>query len=330
MQEYAEQSVNSSALVFTTLSIALWLAYGVQYSRIQRMRIRGGGTDGGNLVPAGLPLILFMQTLIFVAQLVCFYNAVAFSKISRDTEFQYDEFVMSLQWFPGVCAGGRTVEHQMCNVTAKKNHWTIQSLMTDETRCASISYFNRHLKSLNKEKLRELWPSYMNSFSDEKLWDEEWLEHGTCCKGHHEVNSVLKYFDKAIQLYEMIAIDSTLNTSGINPSTTKRLSLNELAQALDKVNGHTAVILCRKAGQVLTEIQICFDNDFNLKDCTWQPPRIWEKNRSENHPQDSLTKCGEKFWYYPTSLPPEGDAVIRQTRLEALFGNVRWLRKIIS
>jgi ribonuclease I len=102
---------------------------------------------------------------------------------------------------------------------------------------------------------------------DTDFWNHEWSKHGTC-SGLSQRN----YFDKALELYTSVDIESLQGMTNI--------SMSDLLTTLWKNVPQSAVPFCsRKDGRMLLmQISYCIDEYYKLENCpdtflAWNMPR---------------------------------------------------------
>ncbi|XP_046885920.1 ribonuclease T2 isoform X5 [Hypomesus transpacificus] len=103
------------------------------------------------------------------------------------------------------------------------------------------------------------------------LWKYEWNKHGTCAARAQSLNSQHKYFSKALELYHKLDLDGVLRKFNIVPSK-EYYSFDDIEGAILKFYQVQPKIQCVQPGkgsqtQVLGQIEICFNPEFQLENC---------------------------------------------------------------
>ena len=95
--------------------------------------------------------------------------------------------------------------------------------------------------------------------NDGQLWSHEWDKHGTCVstlapacytkeagtKGYTQGEDVVDFFTTTVDLFEQYNVYEALKEAGIEPSATKRYTLDELHNATREKWGKEASFKCR-------------------------------------------------------------------------------------
>lgn len=109
----------------------------------------------------------------------------------------------------------------------------------------------------------------LDNHTGQKLWQHEWLKHGTCASVLPELDSEHKYFGRGLSWLHQYSMSSVLSTAGIQPRN---------AYTVDAI--HTAIVTslhrrpyirCIRDKHTqqtfLSEIRICFAKNMTLVDC---------------------------------------------------------------
>ena len=127
-----------------------------------------------------------------------------------------------------------------------------------------------------KARLNPLMKS--SKYSNEDFWQHEWTKHGSCMFSDAE-----EYFEKTLDLYDQFTPEKIFKRFGFYPDQAEHLHYNTL-QSYFKRNVMPRCYHTSK-DYFLTELAICFDEDFNQMDCPKKHVTMKDKQ-----------KCGDKFF----------------------------------
>jgi ribonuclease T2 len=108
------------------------------------------------------------------------------------------------------------------------------------------------------------WKDYKGN--DESLWMHEWAKHGTCVStleptcyksSYRSKEEVVDYFAIAVSLYHQRPTYEWLMEAGIEPSTTKSYTRDQIQSALTAKHGRPVTLGCK--GGKLDEVWYHFD-----------------------------------------------------------------------
>lgn len=154
------------------------------------------------------------------------------------------------------------------------SYWTLHGLWPDKgMHCNSSWHFNSSEIEDLLPDMEKSWPDLLNP-SSSGFWKYEWDKHGTCAAKAESLNSQHKYFNKALELYHKLDLDSILKKFNITPSE-KYYTFPQIEGAIENFYGVKPKIQClhpsKNAGvQILGQIEICFNPDFLVLDCEKQ------------------------------------------------------------
>lgn len=152
--------------------------------------------------------------------------------------------------------------------------------------------------------MKQFWKDYQGD--DESLWEHEWAKHGTCIstlKGacyedYIPQQEVLDYFSRTTDLFQGLDTYQTLAAAGIEPSTDRLLTFQELLSPLAKAHGANVTLGCR--GHALSEVWYHFDVQGSVQNGDFMP----------SQPDGTKSSCPQSGIRYlpkqalPTSTPP--------------------------
>ncbi|XP_022140987.1 ribonuclease 2-like [Momordica charantia] len=197
---------------------------------------------------------------------------------------EFDYFVLALQWPGNSCRNISSCcpDNGCCpgyGRTHAPNQFTIHGLWPEyddedskwPSCCSDERFDPKAISPLNWIILSEVWPSYRcdseTTCNGEKssFLAAQYEKHGTCAapiiKGQYE------YFTKATTLYTKYDVTKVLNDAGIVASVAPypiMYILDELRRAFHAM----PKITCAEDG-VVKEIWLCFDKDFNPRNCAF-------------------------------------------------------------
>ncbi|KAJ8013715.1 hypothetical protein DPEC_G00032660 [Dallia pectoralis] len=150
------------------------------------------------------------------------------------------------------------------------DYWTLHGLWPDVGQeCNSSWHFNVTLIQDILPDMFKSWPDLKKPTSSE-FWKYEWQKHGTCAAKAESLNSQLKYFGKALELYHKLDLDGVLKRADVVPSETL-YTFDQIEGALHNFYNVEPKIQCNfpkgKNMQLLGQIEICFNSEFQLEDC---------------------------------------------------------------
>jgi ribonuclease I len=215
----------------------------------------------------------FLVTLIFISS-ITLHNTFKTNSLNNSPQinainyncqdFEYDFYVLSLQYKPGMCIG-----NDFCNqlVESRDVKWTIHGLWpskkdrSDISDCSNekLNYenFDKNLKT----NLNKYWPTLMEKGSIYSFHNHEWSKHGTCllaCKyGIKKTSSQFFYFQKTLELRDKY--DPAKYLKPVDGSMT----FTEIKNAFMSVLKVDVVLICKKIGtkEYLVEIRLVLDLD---------------------------------------------------------------------
>ncbi|KAI5212841.1 hypothetical protein AUEXF2481DRAFT_41919 [Aureobasidium subglaciale EXF-2481] len=175
--------------------------------------------------------------------------------------------------------GGQMLQTQFWDTnppTGPDDAWTIHGLWPDrcdgsyEANCDDKRAYHNIREILESFGATDLlsnmtmyWKDYKGN--DESLWMHEWSKHGTCVStldpdcytSYRSKEEVVDYFAAAVSLYSQRPSYEWLMDAGIEPSTTKTYTRDQIQNALSSRHGRPVTLGC-KAGK-LDEIWYHFE-----------------------------------------------------------------------
>jgi ribonuclease I len=231
--------------------------------------------------------IAFLVTLIFLSSLTV-HNSLEEKSISMKSvckDFDYDFYVLSLQYKPGMCIG-----NDFCKtlVESRDVKWTIHGLWPSNSDRSEISDCTNERLNYDgldkniKTNLSKFWPTLMEKGSLYSFHNHEWSKHGTCllaCRyGVNKTSFQSFYFRKTLELRDKYDPAKYLKP------TDGAMTLTQIKNAFTSALGVDVVLICKKTGtkEYLVEIRLVLDLEnfepYNLEDKGYYRSRCNPKN----------------------------------------------------
>ncbi|XP_067092102.1 ribonuclease T2 isoform X1 [Osmerus mordax] len=175
----------------------------------------------------------------------------------------WTKLILTHHWPSTFCS----MEHCHPNIS----YWTVHGLWPDKGMdCNNSWHFNESLIEDLLPDMMKSWPDLLKP-STTSFWKYEWNKHGTCAARAQSLNSQHKYFSKALELYHKLGLDGVLRKFNIVPSEEYYL-FDDIEGAILKFYQVQPKIQCVQPGkgsqtQVLGQIEICFNPEFQLENC---------------------------------------------------------------
>ncbi|XP_067242797.1 ribonuclease T2 [Chanodichthys erythropterus] len=239
------------------------------------------------LVPSG------RMRFIAVAVILC--AGYFCSPVFAHPRGEWTKLILTQHWPQTFCS----MEHCKTDL----GNWTLHGLWPNiGIRCNTSWHFNASLIEDIIPEMERVWPDLLEP-SSPKFWKYEWQKHGTCAAQAESLNSEHKYFSKALELYHKFDLNSVLRNNKIVPSE-KYYTLDDVETALTNFYNVKPKIQCVHPGkegqvQILGQIEICVDRDFQLMNCEKSTEEIWSNDMSVSG-QSALSVCDQSVpVYYP-------------------------------
>ena len=188
-----------------------------------------------------------------------------------DSEFDYYSLVLT--WPYGHC------RQHPCKDGFQDNKFLIHGLWPTRIDGKHPRHCSKSTLLISDETKARLDPLMRSDhYSNEEFWQHEWLKHGSCIFDNPE-----DYFQKTLELYEQFTPEKIMKKFGFKPAEKQFIHYNTI-QSYFKRNIEPR---CYKENKdyYLTELVICFDEDFKQMNCPKKHVR--QKNKQ---------KCGDKFY----------------------------------
>ena len=168
---------------------------------------------------------------------------------NRDPQIKY---LLRLQWLPGQCkAIPSCVESRV-----EDSMWTIHGLWAAKFCKGDHEFRNNVLTEELTDELNKYWIDIKNQSSNNELfWECEYKKHG-CATNWKQ----LKYFTKAIRLYEQHNPGPKLTKAGLKPG--ENYSSAKFESAFDSL-----VLLKCNEDNSISELEVCLDHNYKAIDC---------------------------------------------------------------
>ena len=187
----------------------------------------------------------------------------------------YDYLKLAIQWPPGACSGGRCI-------SPVPEQWTVHGLWPQRASggwpedcyrpgvcpLQGLQVLDDRIVPSLKSEMETHWPSlFLDRKTNEKFWEHEYCNHGTCCDEVILIPEPDIYFSQTLQLHADIT--DILETADITPRVSDGPYRFEEVEGALKVT--TADFQCRKSKggrQLLSALRVCLDKtSFALINC---------------------------------------------------------------
>ncbi|KAM9476955.1 ribonuclease T2 [Clarias gariepinus] len=212
---------------------------------------------------------------------------------------EWTKLILTHHWPQTFCS----MEHCTTNFT----YWTLHGLWPNSgAECNASWHFNASLIEDLLPEMKIFWPNLLKPEST-IFWKHEWTKHGTCAAKAEAMNTQHKYFSKALELYHKLDLDGILRKSNIVPSETY-YKLTDLENSISSSYGVTPKIQCvseqkQTDFQILGQIEICFDKQFQLVECEHSREELQSQSNSFH---TGFTVCDISV---PVYYPPLGSSL---------------------
>ncbi|XP_058242078.1 ribonuclease T2 [Hemibagrus wyckioides] len=187
---------------------------------------------------------------------------------------EWTKLILTHHWPQSFC--------YMENCTTNFTYWTLHGLWPNTgAECNTSWHFNASLIEDLLPEMRTFWPDLLRPKST-TFWKHEWMKHGTCAAKAEPMDSQHKYFSKALELYHKLDLDGVLKKNNIVPSE-NYYKLTDVEGSIASSYGAPPKIQCishkkESEFQVLGQIEICFDKQFQLVDCEKSTDELQSRN----------------------------------------------------
>ena len=193
-------------------------------------------------------------------------------------DYSYDYYVFAQQWPSALCNEINKTHHGSCTkVPEKVDSWVVHGLWPSKSHvkkhgpfaCNSSWPYNHNDVVSILPRMEKFWPNLMQNTPDDSFWKHEWEKHGTCACQHDSCSSEKVYFEKALDIRDRLDCDGLLAAHGITPSEEQGYDFASVSRAIS--NGFDGEFQCygpqRHDYQVLAQVYICLDKEFNQVRC---------------------------------------------------------------
>ncbi|KAI5611602.1 ribonuclease T2 precursor, partial [Silurus asotus] len=209
---------------------------------------------------------------------------------------EWTKLILTHHWPQTFCS--------MEKCTANFSYWTLHGLWPNSgAECNMSWHFNASLIEDLLPEMKEFWPNLLKPSSTE-FWKHEWTKHGTCAAKAETLDSQHKYFGKTLELYHKLDLNGVLKKNNIVPSE-NYYKLTDVVGSISGSYGVDPKIQCvshdkMSEFQILGQIEICFDKQFQLVDCENSAEEI---QKSDNDILQFAFNAGSGFHVCDASLP---------------------------
>lgn len=185
--------------------------------------------------------------------------------------WNFDHFKMAISWAPGAC------QTRLKCVPSTKPGFIIHGLWPSQWNgdspvfCCDRQYFDRRLLSNIDIPLSRAMPN-VNGGPLGHFWGSQWKKHGTCATKHTQVNTIPKFFNVALRIFQRLNLLEVLHHYEIDPSDSRTYSSSSIAEAISQEVGASVQVNCSPSNHggnkvVFDEVRICLDLNFQPIDC---------------------------------------------------------------
>jgi ribonuclease T2 len=175
---------------------------------------------------------------------------IVFIVICRD----YTILTLAQTW-PQSCCWAVNERYEMnspctlCKLPQAGNNWTVHGLWPTNRYGIHPEFcsggdakgdngFNVQLQN----DLSSKWPGYKFNVKIFEFWLYQYSKHGTCASDNEGINTLRKYFRKAIDLLDQYNVGKILEDNGIIPGY--KYNFNQFSQAIQTTLGSGVYLIC--------------------------------------------------------------------------------------
>lgn len=169
------------------------------------------------------------------------------SSVNHLTDFP--GLLFTQRWPKEVCREWREESFNNTCSLPQHNNWTIHGIWpsylnkTSPHYCSTFPPFDVAILSPIEDQLKTKWPHIENeSGSHCDFWKHEWDKHGTCSLKISDINSVIKYFQKGLDLSYDFDITKILKNANILPGKSYQVEL--ILHEVSKMVGKKIYVRC--------------------------------------------------------------------------------------
>ncbi|XP_044005959.1 ribonuclease Oy-like [Aphidius gifuensis] len=220
------------------------------------------------------------RNIILPISIVLFFTIFKYSNAYSNNKYKIHSTEYIFKNFDGLVfnqiwpkAGCLSMKKKLLNnecILPPHNEWTIHGLWPSSVNnagpffCSASSTFNITALSSIENELKSKWIGLNNkSKKYYSFWKYEWDKHGSCGTSHKKLNSLLKYFKKALDLSHEYNIKNILSRVNILPGGSYQAE--EIIDGINQVTGKHPRVTCFwdeiNNKSYLKEISICLHKE---------------------------------------------------------------------
>lgn len=234
----------------------------------------------------------FLRRLWFVGLILIAHNGFSSSTAAKeetemikneDDKSSFDFLIFAQIWPRTDCILWRersTKAHKNLCYLQRVPRWTIHGIWPTWNEKIGPIYCHKNQHPFDKNVLKPLeanlsleWFSVRREEDEYDFWEHEWSKHGTCAVEDlpQKFPDQAAYFKQALEWNDKYQLMYILGRSEILPG--KHFSANQFIEPVRKhLGGYEPGIQCQYDHEyrryLISQINICFDKNFNLMNCT--------------------------------------------------------------
>ena len=155
----------------------------------------------------------------------------------RQTKQDYDSYVMAVQWPNGYCKAnscGNKADHVYKNKMTIHGLWPSLKSGKYLSDCTSGVSINNDGSTLFTN-MKQYWPSFSTSSTNEKFWEHEYNKHGYCMVEEKGWSGYEQYFNFVLNLHKATYNDLITKAFPSYSSTTVTVTYDAVKTAIQKI-----------------------------------------------------------------------------------------------
>ena len=155
----------------------------------------------------------------------------------RQTKQDYDSYVMAVQWPNGYCKAnscGNKADHVYKNKMTIHGLWPSLKSGKYLSDCTSGVSINNDGSTLFTN-MKQYWPSFSTSSTNENFWEHEYNKHGYCMVEEKGWSGYEQYFNFVLNLHKATYNDLITKAFPSYSSTTVTVTYDAVKTAIQKI-----------------------------------------------------------------------------------------------
>lgn len=162
----------------------------------------------------------------------------------------FDGLIFTQNWPRASCTKIKNKRPDIACLLPVHNNWIIHGLWPSLKNehgpdfCTPKSTFNIAALASIERELQNKWIDLYNNKKGHyySFWKHEWDKHGSCATSNEELNSLIKYFQKTLELSDTYNMRIVLANANILPGGSYQAK--EIINGITKVLGKHARVTC--------------------------------------------------------------------------------------